>query len=56
MKHSWDTAVKCALHWESVTDQTPVSCQDHLVPCQTSTDDRQVLLAAFQPRPVWLLI
>lgn len=56
IKHSWDTSVKGALHWERVPDQTAVSCQDHLVPCQTSTDDRQVLLAALQQHPIWLLI
>lgn len=41
---------------ESVTNQTAVSCQDHLVPRQTSTDNRQVLPAAVQPYPIWLLI
>lgn len=53
MKHSWD---KESLYWESITDQTAVSCQDHLVPCQTSTDDRQGLLPALQPCSIWLLI
>ena len=56
MKHSWHTSVRGALYWASVTDQMAVSCQDHLVPCQTSTDDRQVLLATLQRCPIWLLI
>lgn len=54
MKHSWDASVKETLHRESVPDQTPLSCQNYLVPCQTNSSDRQVLLTALQPHLMWL--
>lgn len=56
MKPSWDTGVKEALHWESVTDQMAVSCQDHLCLARPVRMTGRVLLAALQPCPVWLLI